>query len=175
MRLGGHFLSLETVAWGLAIAFLFGNIDGARSATPAFGIPPISIGPIALVDSRAIYYLIWAIVVAVLLLCYNLLDSRIGRAMRALRGGNTLVESVGHQRVPHQAGDVRHRRVPRRAVRLALCALEPFRQPGAVRRAGMGIEYLLMAMVGGSGSFWAAWSARRIVTLLKNRCRTICR
>src|SRR4029079_210658 len=28
LRLGGHFLSLSTVAWGLAIAFLFGNIDG---------------------------------------------------------------------------------------------------------------------------------------------------
>ena len=95
LRLGGHFLSLSTVAWGLAIAFLFGNIDGLGQHNGISGIPPISIGPVALVESRQIYFLIWAIVVAMLLLCYNLLDSRIGRAMRALRGGNTLVESLG--------------------------------------------------------------------------------
>ena len=95
LRLQGHFLSLSTVAWGLAIAFLFGNIDGLGQHNGISGIPPISIGPVALVESWQIYFLIWAIVVAILLLCYNLLDSRIGRAMRALRGGNTLVESLG--------------------------------------------------------------------------------
>ena len=31
LRLGGHFLALSTVAWGLSISFLFGNIDGART------------------------------------------------------------------------------------------------------------------------------------------------
>ena len=41
LRLGGHFLSLSTVAWGLAIAFLFGNIDGLGQHNGISGIPPI--------------------------------------------------------------------------------------------------------------------------------------
>ena len=28
LRLGGHFLPLSTIAWGIAIYFLFGNVDG---------------------------------------------------------------------------------------------------------------------------------------------------
>src|SRR5215207_2952124 len=59
LRLGGHFLSLSTVAWGLAIAFLFGNIDGLGQHNGISGIPPISIGPFALVESRQIYFLLW--------------------------------------------------------------------------------------------------------------------
>ena len=39
----------------------------------------------------------------------------------------------------------------------------------------MGIEYLLMAMVGGSGSILGGVVGAALVTLLKNRCRTSCR
>ena len=95
LRLQGHFLSLSTIAWGLAIAFLFGNVDGLGNFNGISSIPPISIGSIALIDSSKIYFLIWGIVAAILFLGYNLLDSRVGRAMRALRGGNILVESLG--------------------------------------------------------------------------------
>ena len=134
LRLGGHFLSLSTVAWGLAIAFLFGNIDGLGQHNGISGIPPISIGPFALVESRQIYFLIWAIVVAVLLallqparLPHRPRDARAPRRQYAGR-------KPRDQRIPDQAGDVRHRRVPRRAVRMALCPSRPFRQPRAVRR-----------------------------------------
>ena len=151
LRLGGHFLSLSTVAWGLAIAFLFGNIDGLGQHNGISGIPPISIGPFALVESRQIYFLIWAIVVAVLFVCYNLLDSRIGRAMRALRGGNTLVESLGIS-----AFQIKLVTFVIAAFLGALSGwlyahLGRFVSPGPFD-ASMGIEYLMMAMVGGSGS-----------------------
>ena len=60
-------MSLSTVAWGLAIAFLFGNIDGLGNFNGISAIPPISIGSFALVESTQIYYLIWGIVVAALI------------------------------------------------------------------------------------------------------------
>ncbi len=41
------------------------------------------------------FYLIWAVVGFCLLLSANLLGSRMGRAMRVLRGGNILAESLG--------------------------------------------------------------------------------
>src|SRR5262249_60980172 len=46
-------------------------------------------------SSGSIFYLIWGILIAALFLARNLLDSREGRAMRVLRGGNTLTESLG--------------------------------------------------------------------------------
>ena len=62
LRLEGHFLPLSTIAWGLAIYFLFGNIDALGHFNGIGDIPPISIGAVALRSSVQIFYLIWAVV-----------------------------------------------------------------------------------------------------------------
>ena len=164
LRLQGHFLSLSTVAWGLAIGFLFGNVEGLGRFNGISSIPPISIGSFALVSSSQIYFLIWGIVAAVLLLGYNLLDSRLGRAMRALRGGNTLVESLG----------INAFRI--KLVTFVIAAflaslsgwlyahMSRFISPGPFD-AGMGIEYLMMSMVGGAGSLLGGVVGAAVVTL----------
>jgi branched-chain amino acid transport system permease protein len=167
LRLRGHFLSLSTLAWGLAIAFLFGNIDGLGNYNGISGIPPISIGSLALVESWQIYFLIWAIVGGVLFLLYNLLDSRIGRAMRTLRGGNILVESLGIS-----AFQIKLATFVIAAFLGALSGwlyahLSRFISPGPFD-AGMGIEYLMMAMVGGAGSILGGVVGAAIITLMKN-------
>jgi branched-chain amino acid transport system permease protein len=167
LRLQGHFLSLSTVAWGLAIGFLFGNIEGLGGFNGISSIPPVQIGSFALVSSSQIYFLIWGIVVAVLLLGYNLLDSRIGRAMRALRGGNILVESLGIS-----AFQIRLVTFVIAAFLASLSGwlyahMSRFISPGPFD-AGMGIEYLMMTMVGGAGSLLGGVVGAAIVTLLKN-------
>ena len=48
LRLGGHFLPLGTIAWGLSIYFLFGNIDALGGHNGLTDVPPITIGPISL-------------------------------------------------------------------------------------------------------------------------------
>ncbi|RZN10001.1 metal-dependent hydrolase [Bradyrhizobium genosp. SA-3] len=167
LRLQGHFLSLSTMAWGLAIGFLFGNVEGLGRFNGISSIPPISFGSFALVSSAQIYFLIWGIVTAILFLGYNLLDSRLGRAMRALRGGNTLVESLG----------INAFRI--KLVTFVIAAflaslsgwlyahMSRFISPGPFD-AGMGIEYLMMSMVGGAGSLLGGVVGAAIVTLLKN-------
>lgn len=40
LRLGGHFLALSTIAWGLSISMLFGNLDALGRHTGLSGIPP---------------------------------------------------------------------------------------------------------------------------------------
>jgi branched-chain amino acid transport system permease protein len=167
LRLQGHYLSLSTIAWGLAIGFLFGNVEGFGKHNGIASIPPISIGSVSLVESWQIYYLIWAVVCVVLLLVYNLLDSRIGRAMRALRGGNTLVESLGI--------NVFWIKVTCFVFAAFLAALSGWLYAHLSRFISptpfeplMGIEYLMMAMVGGSGSPIGGVIGAGIVTLLKN-------
>jgi branched-chain amino acid transport system permease protein len=167
LRLQGHFLSLSTVAWGLAIGFLFGNVDGLGRFNGISSIPPIQIGSIALVGSAQIYFLIWGIVAVVLVLGYNLLDSRLGRAMRALRGGNILVESLGIN-----AFQIRLATFVIAAFLASLSGwlyahMSRFISPGPFD-AGMGIEYLMMTMVGGASSLLGGVVGAAIVTLLKN-------
>src|SRR3984885_4795528 len=47
LRLGGHFLPLGTIAWGLSIYFLFGNMDVLGGHNGITNVPPISIGSIS--------------------------------------------------------------------------------------------------------------------------------
>ncbi|CAN5721278.1 branched-chain amino acid ABC transporter ATP-binding protein/permease [soil metagenome] len=95
LRLGGHFLPLSTIAWGLSIPLLCGNIEALGKHTGMSNIPPLQLGPWPLIDPGAIYYLIWACVGLACVLSVNLLNSRTGRAIRSLRGGPQLLASFG--------------------------------------------------------------------------------
>jgi len=58
-------------------------------------VPAISIFGWTLDTGREIYYLIWAFLLAGIFTSRNLLDSREGRAIRALKGGMVMAESMG--------------------------------------------------------------------------------
>jgi branched-chain amino acid transport system permease protein len=167
LRLGGHFLPLSTIAWGLSIALLFGNIEalGRHSGIP--NIPALSLGPWALADARSIYYLIWAIVGLACWFTFNLLRSRSGRAIRSLRGGATLLASVGAD-----AYRVRLTLFVTAALFAGIAGwlyahMNRFVSPSPfdVRAS---IEYLLMAVAGGLGQLAGALVGSALVMLLKN-------
>jgi branched-chain amino acid transport system permease protein len=167
LRLHGHFLSLSTIAWGLAIYFTFGNVDGLGHFNGITSIPPVSIGSLKLLGSDQIYFLIWFILLMAMLLSYNLLNSREGRAMLALRGGNAMVESLGISafRIKLVTFVI--------AALLAAFAgwlyahMNRFVSP-APFDVTMGIEFLMMAMLGGSGYLLGAVVGAALITLLKN-------
>lgn len=167
LRLDGHFLSLSTIAWGISIYFLFGNITGLGQNTGMTGIPPVSIGSLPLISSQTIFYLIWLMVGLAVLASANLLNSREGRAIRSLRGGGVLLASLG----------VNIFRI--RLVTFVIAALlaglagwlyahmNRFVSP-APFDVKPGIEYLLMAMAGGAGHIAGAVAGSALITLLKN-------
>jgi len=167
LRLDGHFLSLSTIAWGISIYFLFGTVTGLGQNSGMAGIPPITLLTVPLISSQSIYYLIWFIVGLAMLASANLLNSREGRAIRSLRGGNILLASLG----------VNIFRI--RLVTFVLAALlaglagwlyahmNRFVSP-APFDVKPGIEYLLMAMAGGAGHVAGAVAGSALITLLKN-------
>ena len=167
LRLGGHYLPLSTIAWGLSIALLFGNIDALGRHTGLSGIPALNIAGWSLVDPRAMYYLIWALVGLACLFSYNVLQSRSGRAIRSLRGGSILLASVGADAF---------------RVRLALFVMAALLAgvagwlyahtnrfvspaPFDVRAS---IEFLLMVVAGGLGHLGGAIVGSALVLLMKN-------
>ncbi|MEJ2624255.1 MAG: branched-chain amino acid ABC transporter permease [Pseudolabrys sp.] len=148
LRLRGHYLSLSTIAWGLSIGLLFGNVGFLGGHNGISSVPPISFGPFVLDRAERMYFLIWAVVVVAVLLAYNLLDSRVGRALRTLRGGDVLVESLGIS-----AFRIRLATFVIAALLAAVSGwlyahLSRYVSPGPFG-ADMGIEYLMMTMIGG--------------------------
>ncbi|MFX6119137.1 metal-dependent hydrolase, partial [Acinetobacter baumannii] len=59
------------------------------------GIPSITFFGIALSSDRAMFGLIWVAVLLGVAALSNLLDSREGRAIRALKGGIVMAEAMG--------------------------------------------------------------------------------
>ena len=172
LRLGGHFLPLSTIAWGVAIFFLFGNIDAIGRYSGLSGIPAISIGPISLGGNLAMYCFIWALLGIVMLLCRNLLDSRKGRAVRSLRGGIAMVESL--------AIDSFRMRLAIFVFAATLAGLSGWLYAHMQRYVNPApfdirpsIELLLMALVGGAGHIAGAVVGAAVITLLKNTLQDV--
>jgi branched-chain amino acid transport system permease protein len=167
LRLGGHFLPLSTIAWGLSLSMLFGNIEALGSHTGLANIPAISVGGISLGHSRDMYYLIWGLVALSAWFCWRLLGSRPGRAIRSLRGGSVLLASVG--------ADAYRVRLSLFVLAAVLAAVAGWLyahtnrfvspSPFDVRAS---IEYLLMAVAGGIGQLVGALLGSGVVLLVKN-------
>ena len=168
LRMRGHYLPLATIAWGISFYFLFGNLEFVGGHTGLSGIPALSFAGLELKNERYFYYLIWMIALAALWMTHNLLDSRPGRAVRALKGGIDLAEAFGVN-----AG--RLKIVVFVYAALLACVsgwlyahLQRFVNPTPFG-LNQGIEYLFMAVIGGAGSVWGAVVGATLVTLLKTQ------
>jgi branched-chain amino acid transport system permease protein len=166
LKLSGHYLPLGTIAWGLSLYYLFGTLDSLGGHTGVSGLPSISLFGWALDKGEKIYYLIWAILLGAMLLTQNLLDSREGRAIRALKGGQLMAESMG-------VNTFRAKMVIF-LISALLAALSGWLYAHTQRFVNptpfglhMGIEYLFMALIGGVASVWGALLGAGVLTLLK--------
>ena len=166
LKLSGHFLPLGTIAWGISLYFLFGTVEGLGGHTGLTGIPPISIFGWVLDQGGEMYYLIWAFLMVAILTTSNLLDSREGRAIRALKGGMVMAEAMG-------VNTSRSRMVIFVIAALHACAsgwlyahMQRFINPTPFG-INYGIEYLFMAVIGGASHVWGAVVGATVITVLK--------
>lgn len=166
LRLSGHYLPLGTIAWSISLYFLFGNLEFLGGHTGIAGIPALSIFGLSMKDGRNFYYLIWAMVLFAAWLTINLLDSREGRAIRALKGGVVMAEAMG-------VDTARSKVVIFLIAALFGCIsgwlyahLQRFVNPTPFS-LNMSIEYLFMAVLGGAAHVWGAVLGAGVITVLK--------
>jgi len=166
LRLSGHFLPLGTIAWGLSLYFLFGTLAFLGGHTGLSGIPAISVFGQSLAGGRQIYFLIWLVLMLAVWLLKNLLDSREGRAIRALKGGMVMAESMGV--------DTARQRMAIFVIAALMASMSGWLYAHMQRfvnptpfNLNIGIEYLFMAVIGGASHVWGALLGAGVVTLLK--------
>jgi len=96
LRLKEHYLALATLGFGIVIHIAF-NEGGEFTGGPSglMGIPSLSIGGFQLDTDFKFYYLVWAVVVLGMIISYNLVHSRIGRALKAIHGSEVAAEAMG--------------------------------------------------------------------------------
>lgn len=167
LRLSGHYLPLATIAWGLSLSALFGTFAALGGHNGVSGLPALAIGPFVLDRGESIFYLIWGVVGAALVAVRNLLESRQGRAMRALNGGQAMSASMGV--------DVFRAKLSVFLISAALASISGWLYAYTQRFVApapfgltAGIDYLFMALIGGAGQLWGALVGAGLFTLAKN-------
>ena len=168
VRLSGHFLALGTVAWAISLDYLFGSVPQLGLHTGLSSIPPVAIGGFDFTDPRRFWVLVWIAVVACTWLTVNLLDSRAGRAVRALRGGGDVARAFGVDAERAKLGLFVYAAV---LAGLAGWLLAHFQRSVSPSLFGIsaGTEYLLMAVLGGAGYVYGAIAGAAIVVLLREQ------
>ena len=96
LKLKGHYLVMATLGFSIIVYILMGELEYFTGGHDGLiGIPPLSIGGIEFDTDLKNFYLIWAFVFVSMLVARNLLNSRVGRALRAIHGSEVAANSLG--------------------------------------------------------------------------------
>ena len=172
LRMSGHYLPLATIAWCLALNYTMANMEWLGKFDGILGVPPLSLAGIDFTRARNIYYPIWAAALVGAVALLNLLDSRAGRALRALNGGVTMAEAMGISTFRYKV---------QAFVIAALLAsvsgwlFAHFQRTVNPSPFGIkwGIEYLIMAVIGGVGHVWGAFAGAAVVKLVEDQLQVL--
>jgi branched-chain amino acid transport system permease protein len=172
LRLSSHYLAVGTLAWSVSLFYVFGNLDFFGRNDGISGIPPLSLGGWKLIDDRPYFTVVWLGVLLAALATRNLLDSRAGRAIHALRGGSRAAAAFGVH-VPWY-------RILAFVYAGMLAGLAGWLYAHMQRSVNptpfglnASIEYLLMAVIGGAAQIAGALVGAALFTLLNDRLQTI--
>ncbi|MDY0743616.1 branched-chain amino acid ABC transporter ATP-binding protein/permease [Paucibacter sp. R3-3] len=172
LRMSGHYLPLATICWALSLNFTMANMEFLGKYDGLLGVPALSIFGFSLREGRGIYLLIWAIAVLAALGVRNLLDSRPGRAIRALNGATTMAEAMGVSTFRYK--------VIIFVVAAMLACISGWLFAHVQRTVNpspfglkMGIEYLFMAVVGGVGTVGGAFVGAAVFKVIEDQLKEL--
>ncbi len=165
VRLSGHYLVLGTFAWSIGLFYVFANVGVLGGYNGISGLPPLFIGGGA--DERIPFnILVWVAVAAVLLIAVNILDSRPGRAIRAV-SSRAMAESFGI--------DTSRYKLIVFMLAAAAAGLAGWLHAHFLRfvnpnpyHLNASVEYLFMTIIGGVSSLLGALAGSMIVVVSKS-------
>jgi branched-chain amino acid transport system permease protein len=166
LKLSGYYLGMGTLGFGMIIHIMLREWSSMTGGASGFvGIPPLSLGPLSFADGRNYFYLVWAFVLLGLVLCRRIIDSRVGRGLRAIHDGEKAAAAVGV--------DTSRLKLQVFVLSAAMGALAGFLYAHLVFFISPGtfsflssIRMVTMVVIGGMASIWGALLGATLLTLL---------
>ncbi len=173
LKLKGHYLAMATLGFGTIVYSVVLGTSALGAADGVSGVPPFPLaGGLAVGGGRAArvanYYVAWGLVALALLLLANLVESRVGRALRAIHGAEDAAGAMGV--------DVARYKLATFVLSAVLAAV------GGVflthYNAGIGpgeagimksVRYVAIVAVGGMGSLWGTVATSAVLSFLSLR------
>jgi len=172
LRMSGHYLPLATLAWGLSLYYTMGNLEALGKYDGILDITGLSVFGWPLGQGRVYLLLTWGLVLLGTLAMLHLLDSRVGRAIRALKTGSQMAESMGIDTLRFKIGIF--------LIAALFASLSGWLYAHFQRSVNpspfgvhVGIEYLFMAVLGGAGHVWGAITGVAITKLMADQLQVL--
>jgi branched-chain amino acid transport system permease protein len=165
LRLSGHYLAMATLGLGILISIVLRTEAGITGGPDGMMVPPISIGGTDIYDERYWYALIAILLVATVWLALNLIDSPVGRALRAVHGSETAAEVVGVHTLGYKVLIFVVSAVLAALAGVLTAHYSGFVTPGLANFI-YSIEFVTMVVLGGMASTYGALVGAVILTLL---------
>lgn len=171
-RLRGHYLAMATLGMNVILFLVLSQeVEWTGGPSGFRGVPDLSLGSLTLSSDVHYYYLMWFFTLIIIGISLNVVNSRVGRAMRALHTSEIAAESVG---------------IDTNGFKLKVFALSAaygglaggihaiylgFMSPSSFG-IGVSIELVVMAVVGGLASVWGALFGAAAVLAIEQYLRT---
>jgi branched-chain amino acid transport system permease protein len=172
LRLKGNYLAMATLGLGIIIYILagqFATITGGYDGLT--GVPRLRIGGFKLWPPQRYYFLVWGVAIVVIVVAMNIVNSRIGRALRAIHTGEVAANTCG---VDTERYKVQALVVSAICAALAGSLYAHFQSavspnPFSFR---VSVELVVMATVGGLSSIWGAPFGVGLIFVIRDLLRS---
>ena len=160
LRLKGHYLAMATLGFGLIVYRIVLGTTFTGAADGITGVPPWEILPgLAVSGRRAVrvqnYYLACGLVLALLVVLRNLVQSRVGRAFQAIHDRETAANAMGINTKEYKL-----KAFVTSALLAALAGVFFTHYTGGIAPSEAGalksVRYLALAAVSGMSNLWGA-------------------
>lgn len=166
LRLKGHYLAMATLGFGMIVFIVLNEYVALTGGPSGFGeIPQFNLPGLVFDTTLSYYYFAWSAALLVLAVSLNIVNSRPGRALRAIHDSETAAAAMG--------------------VNTARAKLQIFVLSGICgAMAGslyahfvsfinpppfdifFSLKVLMMVVIGGIGSVWGAFLGAALITFL---------
>uniref|UniRef100_A0A7V6A5K9 Branched-chain amino acid ABC transporter permease n=1 Tax=Desulfobacca acetoxidans TaxID=60893 RepID=A0A7V6A5K9_9BACT len=96
LKLKGYYLAMATLGFGIIVSIFFNQAQELTGGPSGLtGIPSLQFFGLSLDSPERMFLVIWPVLGVILLLSANLVNSRLGRSLRALHDSEAAAQSLG--------------------------------------------------------------------------------
>jgi branched-chain amino acid transport system permease protein len=173
LRLRGNYLAMATLGVGIIVYTLFREGEKITGGSDGIsGIPRLSIGnQFELWPMERYYFLVWFVTIIVIISALNIVNSRVGRALRAIHGSEVAARVFG---VDTSRSKLQILVVSAVIASLAGSLYAHFQALVAPSPFGFvaSVELICMAAVGGLASIWGAPFGVALILVIREVLRS---
>jgi len=165
LRLRGHYLAMATLGLGIIIYMVLVNESAWTGGNDGMNVQPFSLLGLTLASERGWYWVTGAVLLGAIVLANNIVDSPVGRALRAVHGSETAAQVAGIDTARYKVRVFVVSAVFASAVGSMMAHYIGFVTP-QVSSFFHSIELVTMVVVGGMASTYGAVVGAAILTML---------